>query len=234
MPVVINSGWGGVLFHEAVGHGLEADYILSGSSVYADQLGSRVADSAVTLIDDATLPAHRGSFRVDDEGHPARRTVLIEDGLLCGYLTDRRTAHLLGLGRTGNGRRQSFSHLPLPRMSNLYVAPGTVDPAALLEDTPRGIYVASLGGGMVEPASGQFVFSVTEGYLIERGRVAAPVRGATLAGDAFSVLQGVDAVASDLHLDPGIGICGKQGQSVPVGVGQPTLRLREMLVGGTS
>jgi TldD protein len=233
MPVVIRSGWGGVLFHEAVGHGLEADYILAGSSVYADKLGARIADRVVTLIDDATVPGHRGSFRVDDEGHPGRRTVLIEDGVLTGYLTDRRTSLALRQPQSGNGRRQSFSYLPMPRMSNLCIVPGTVAPEALLEDTSRGLYVASLGGGMVEPASGQFVFSVTEGYLIERGRLAAPVRGATLVGDALSVLQDIDAVANDFSLDPGVGICGKQGQSVVVGVGQPTLRLRQLLVGGT-
>jgi TldD protein len=234
LPVVIRSGWGGVLFHEAVGHGLEADYILTGSSAYAGKLGSRVADRAVTLIDNATVPGHRGSYRVDDEGYPARQTVLIESGVLRAYLTDRRTAAHLRLPRSGNGRRQSFSHLPLPRMSNLYIAPGTVEPETLIADTPRGLYVVSLGGGMVEPASGQFVFSVTEGYLIDRGRLAAPVRGATLAGEAFTVLQDVDAIGSDFSLDPGVGTCGKQGQSVAVGVGQPTIRVRELLVGGTA
>jgi TldD protein len=234
MPVVVSNGWGGVLFHEAVGHGLEADHIVANGSVYAGKLGRRVADPLVTLVDDATVPGHRGSCRFDDEGSPAQHTLLVEAGILRGYLADRKTARQLGLPRTGNGRRQSFQFLPIPRMSNLYIAPGTTDPDDLLRDTPRGLYVKSLGGGMVDTASGQFVFSVTEGYLIERGRLGPPVRGATLAGDAFSVLAGIDAVGSDFAMDPGLGNCGKQGQWVPVGVGQPTLRVRELLVGGTA
>jgi TldD protein len=234
MPVVIGNGWGGVLFHEAVGHGLEADHIVKNSSVYAGKLGQVVAAPVVTLIDDATIPNHRGSYRVDDEGVPGQRTLLVEAGVLRGFLTDRKTARELGLPASGNGRRQSFQHLPQPRMTNLVIQPGRGDPADLVRDTPRGLYVQSLGGGMVDSASGQFVFSVTEGFLIENGRLGPPIRGATLAGNSFQVLADVDAVADDFALDPGLGNCGKGGQWVPVGVGQPTLRVRELVVGGTA
>lgn len=234
MPVVISNGWGGVLFHEAVGHGLEADHIERKSSVYAGKLGQRVANPMVTLIDDATIPNHRGSFRVDDEGVAGQRTMCVVEGVLEGYLTDRKHARALGLPTSGNGRRQSFQKLPIPRMTNLIVQPGPSAPEEILTDTPRGLYVVSLGGGQVDTTSGQFVFSVTEGYLIENGRLTTPVRGATLAGDSFSVLARVDAVANDFALDPGLGTCGKQGQHVPVGVGQPTLRVSEMIVGGTA
>ena len=234
MPVVVRNGWGGVLFHEAVGHGLEADHVVKESSVYSGKLGQRVAGSLVTLVDDATLPSHRGSFRFDDEGSPGRRTLLVEAGILRGYLTDRRSAVKLGLPRSGNGRRQSFHYLPQPRMTNLVILPGQGNPADLLRDTPSGLYVQSLGGGMVDTASGQFVFSVTEGFLIEGGRLGPPVRGATIAGSSFEVLADVDAVADDFALDPGLGNCGKGGQWVPVGVGQPTLRVRELVVGGTA
>jgi TldD protein len=234
MPVVISNGWGGVLFHEAVGHGLEADHIERNSSVYAGKLGQRVANPIVTLIDDATIPNHRGSYRVDDEGVAGQRTLCVVEGMLEGYLTDRKHARALGLPTSGNGRRQSFQKLPIPRMTNLIVEPGTSTPDEIIGNTPRGLYVVSLGGGQVDTTSGQFVFSVTEGYLIESGRLAAPVRGATLAGDSFSVLARVDAIANDFALDPGLGTCGKQGQHVPVGVGQPTLRVSEMIVGGTA
>jgi TldD protein len=234
MPVIMSNGWGGVLFHEAVGHGLEADHIERKSSVYAGRLGDRVAASIVTLVDDATVPRHRGSFRVDDEGVAAQRTPLVVDGILEGYLTDRKHAKALGLATSGNGRRQSFQRLPIPRMTNLLVEPGTSQPAEILADTPSGLYVVSLGGGQVDTTSGQFVFSVTEGYSIDKGKLGAPIRGATLAGDSFSVLERVDAIADDFALDPGLGTCGKQGQQVPVGVGQPTLRVSEMIVGGTA
>jgi TldD protein len=234
MPVLMSNGWGGVLFHEAVGHGLEADHIERKSSVYEGKLGERVAAPIVTLVDDATIPNHRGSFRVDDEGVAGQRTPLVVGGILEGYLTDRKHALALGLATSGNGRRQSFQKLPLPRMTNLVVEPGTSSPAEILADTPTGLYVVSLGGGQVDTTSGQFVFSVTEGYLIERGKLGAPVRGATLAGDSFSVLARVDAIADDFALDPGLGTCGKQGQNVPVGVGQPTLRVAELIVGGTA
>jgi TldD protein len=234
MPVVVRNGWGGVLFHEAVGHGLEADHVVKQSSVYADKLGQRVAASLVTLVDDATVPNHRGSFRFDDEGSPGQRTLLVEQGILRGYLTDRKSAQKLGLPHTGNGRRQSFHYLPQPRMTNLVILPGQGSPDDLLRDTPRGLYVQSLGGGMVDTASGQFVFSVTEGFLIEGGRLTAPVRGATIAGSSFEVLADIDAVAADFEMDPGLGNCGKGGQWVPVGVGQPTLRVRELVVGGTA
>jgi TldD protein len=234
MPVVVSNGWGGVLFHEAVGHGLEADHVVKNSSVYVGKIGQRVADPLVTLVDDATLPKHRGSFRFDDEGSPGRRTYLVEEGVLQAYLTDRKSADKLRLPRTGNGRRQSFQHLPIPRMTNLFITPGKADPDDIVRDTRQGLYVASLGGGMVDPTSGQFVFSVTEGYLIENGRIGPPVRGASLAGDSFRVLADIDAVANNFALDPGLGTCGKGGQWVPVGVGQPTLRVRELIVGGTA
>jgi TldD protein len=234
MPVVVGNGWGGVLFHEAVGHGLEADHVSKNSSVYAGRLGEAVASPLVTLIDDATVPGHRGSYRFDDEGVPGQRTPLVVRGVLQGYLTDRQRARRLGLPTSGNGRRQSFRFLPIPRMTNLYIEAGPSDPADIVADTPRGLYVASLGGGQVDSASGQFVFSVTEGYLIENGTLATPVRGATLAGDSFSVLSRIDAVGSDFAFDSGLGNCGKLGQWVPVGVGQPTLRVSELLVGGTA
>lgn len=234
MPVIISNGWGGVLFHEAVGHGLEADHIERNSSVYAGKLGQRVANPMVTLIDDATIPNHRGSYRVDDEGVAGQRTMCVVGGVLEGYLTDRKHARALGLPTSGNGRRQSFQKLPIPRMTNLIVEPGATSPADILADTPTGLYVVSLGGGQVDTTSGQFVFSVTEGYLIDKGKLGAPVRGATLAGDSFSVLARVDAIGDDFALDPGLGTCGKQGQHVPVGVGQPTLRVSELIVGGTA
>ena len=234
MPVIIGNGWGGVLFHEAVGHGLEADHIERKSSVYAGKLGEKVAAPIVTLVDDATIPFHRGSFRVDDEGVAGQRTPLVVGGILEGYLTDRKHARALGLATSGNGRRQSFQKLPIPRMSNLVVERGTSTPAEILADTPSGLYVVSLGGGQVDTTSGQFVFSVTEGYRIEQGRLGPPVRGATLAGDSFSVLARVDAIGDDFALDPGLGTCGKQGQWVAVGVGQPTLRVTELIVGGTA
>jgi len=234
MPVIVSNGWGGVLFHEAVGHGLEGDHVERNSSVYVGKLGERVAAPIVTLLDDATIPLHRGSFRVDDEGVAAQRTALVVGGILEGYLTDRKSARALGLATSGNGRRQSFQKLPLPRMTNLVVEPGTSSPADILADTPSGLYVVSLGGGQVDTTSGQFVFSVTEGYLIEGGRLGPPVRGATLAGDSFSVLARVDAIGDDFALDPGLGTCGKQGQWVAVGVGQPTLRVSELIVGGTA
>jgi TldD protein len=234
MPVVVGNGWGGVLFHEAVGHGLEADHIAKNSSVYAGRMGDSVASQLVTLVDDATVPGHRGSFRVDDEGVPAQRKAVVERGVLHSYLTDRRRATQLAMPLTGNGRRQSFQHMPIPRMTNLYIEAGGVDPQDIIADTPRGLYVASLGGGQVDSASGQFVFSVTEGYLIDGGKLVTPLRGATLAGDSFSVLAGIDVVGNDFALDPGLGNCGKLGQWVPVGVGQPTLRVSELLVGGTA
>ncbi|MFN8634823.1 MAG: TldD/PmbA family protein [Chloroflexota bacterium] len=234
MPAIVSNGWGGVLFHEAVGHGLEADHIERKSSVYEGKLGQRVAAPIVTLADDATIPNHRGSYRIDDEGVAGQRTPVVVGGILEGYLTDRKHAQLLGLATSGNGRRQSYQKLPIPRMTNLVVEPGTSSPADILADTPRGLYVVSLGGGQVDTTSGQFVFSVTEGYTIENGRLGRPVRGATLAGNSFAVLANVDAVADDFALDPGLGTCGKQGQRVPVGVGQPTLRVSEIVVGGTA
>lgn len=234
MPVVIGSGWGGVLFHEAVGHGLEVDHVYHKGSVYEGKVGQMVASPLVTLVDDGTVAAHRGSFAVDDEGAPSARNVLIEKGVLRAFLTDRKYSRLMTLPCTGNGRRQSYMHPPVPRMTNLYTEPGESTPDEIIRATKRGLYVRSLGGGQVETASGQFVFSVTEGYLIEDGRLTTPVRGATIAGDALSVLQRIDMVANDFAMDPGMGNCGKAGQWVAVGVGQPTLRVSELIVGGTN
>ncbi|MFN8522902.1 MAG: TldD/PmbA family protein [Chloroflexota bacterium] len=232
-PVIIANGWGGVLFHEAVGHGLEGDHAARSGSVYAARLGTRVAPEHVSLMDDATVPGHRGSYRIDDEGTPSQRTLLIDRGILVGFLTDRKHAALLNAPRSGNARRQSFQYPPIPRMSNLFLQPGQATPQELIRETAHGVYVASLGGGQVDPASGQFVFSVTEGYEIENGAIGTPIRGANIAGTSLAVLEHVDGVANDFQMDPGLGNCGKLGQWVPVGVGQPTIRIREMIVGGT-
>jgi TldD protein len=232
MPVVLSNGFGGVLFHEACGHGLEADYILKQTSIWEGRLGQRVAEPFVTALDDGETAGMWGSASFDDEGTPSQRTVVVDHGVLTGYLTDLLRGEKLGMPSTGNGRRQSFRHLPYPRMTNTYFAPGAVSAADLIADTPRAFYAKSLSGGQVDPATGDFVFGVAEGYLIENGRVGAPVKGATLIGNGAGVLASIDAVASDL--DVKAGMCGKEGQSVPVGTGQPTLRLRELTVGGTS
>jgi TldD protein len=231
MPVVLGNGFGGVLFHEACGHGLEADYILKKSSVWEGKQGTRVAGEHLFAYDDGVSLGMWGSAGCDDEGTPCQRTTLIEAGVLTGYLTDRLRAGALALPLTGNGRRQDYRSLPYPRMTNTYFGPGTSTSAELIADTPKGFYAKSLSGGEVNPVTGDFVFGVEEGYLIERGRIGAPVRGATLIGNGPSVLQSIDAIADDLEVKAGT--CGKEGQHVPVGSGQPTVRIRELTIGGT-
>lgn len=232
MPVVMSNAWGGVLFHEACGHALEADFINQGSSVFAGRVGEKVASSLITLIDDSTLPARRGSFRFDDDGTPSQPTVLIEQGVLKGYMWDLAEARKTKAHSTGNGRRESFRYLPLPRMTNTFIAPGDRDPEEIIGSVKRGLYVKRLGGGQADVAKGDFVFSVTEGYLIEDGKITAPIRGANLVGNGPAILSEIDMVGSDFEMDKGFGRCGK-GQMVPVGVGQPTLRIPKIIVGGT-
>jgi TldD protein len=231
MPVVLANGFGGVLFHEACGHGLEADFIVKKTSIWEGKRGERVAEPFVTAYDDGASAGMWGSGSFDDEGTPSEKTAVVEEGILRWYLTDVLRGERLGLASTGNGRRQSFRHLPYPRMTNTYFAPGTVTPDDLIADTPRAFYAKSLAGGQVDPATGDFVFGVSEGYLIENGRVGQAVRGATLIGNGAEVLRNIDAIGDDL--DVKAGMCGKEGQAVPVGTGQPTLRLRELTVGGT-
>jgi len=232
--VVMANGWAGVLLHEAVGHGLEADAARKGSTIFAGKLGQQVASELCTVVDDGSLPGYRGSIGIDDEGSPSERTVLIENGILRSYMTDQLNARLMGLPLTGNGRRESYLHVPIPRMTNTFLEAGDSDPEEILRSVKKGFYAVEFGGGQVDTASGQFVFNVTEGYLIEGGRATAPVKGATLVGNGPEVLKQVDRVGSDCALDPGLGTCGKAGQHVPVGVGQPHLRIREMTVGGTA
>ena len=234
MPVVLGPGWPGVLLHEAVGHGLEGDFNRKGTSAFAGRIGETVASPLCTVVDDATLANRRGSLTVDDEGTPGQRTVLIENGVLVGYLQDKHNATLMGTSSTGNGRRQSYSHLPMPRMTNTFLEAGDSDPQEIIASVDKGVYAVSFGGGQVDITSGKFVFSATEAYLIEGGKVGAPIRGATLIGNGPQVMQRVSMVGADLQLDEGVGVCGKDGQTVPVGVGQPTLRIDEITVGGTS
>jgi TldD protein len=234
MTVVLGPGWPGVLLHEAVGHGLEGDFNRKGTSAFAGRLGERVAAPGVTVVDDGTLPGRRGSLNVDDEGTPTANTVLIEDGILRGYMQDKLNARLMGVAPTGNGRRESYAHLPMPRMTNTYMLAGTRDPQAIIASVDQGLYAANFGGGQVDITSGKFVFSASEAYLIENGKVGRPVKGATLIGNGPEVLTRVSMVGDDLQLDQGVGTCGKEGQSVPVGVGQPTLRIDGLTVGGTS
>ncbi|GAB6138225.1 TldD/PmbA family protein [Halanaerobaculum tunisiense] len=231
MPVVINNSFGGVLFHEACGHGLEADAIEKGSSVFADQVGEQVASSVVTAVDDATVQNAWGSFNVDDEGAPAQRTVLIKDGILQDYMYDRKRAKNEERRSTGNGRRSSYRNLPLPRMTNTFISPGESDPDKIVSAVDDGLYAKKLSGGQVEPATGEFVFTVAEGYLIKNGQLDRPVRGATLVGTGIDVLQNISMVGNDLELAPGM--CGKGGQSIPAAVGQPTLLVDQITVGGT-
>ncbi len=231
MPVILANGFGGVLFHEACGHGLEADFILKKTSIWADKQGQRVAERLVTAYDDGATPELWGSNLIDDEGTPTQRTAVIEEGVLTGYLVDLLRGRKLGFEATGNGRRQSFRHIPYPRMTNTYFAAGGVTPQDLIADTPKAFYAKSLSGGQVDPATGDFVFGVAEGYLIENGRVGPAVKGATLIGNGAEVLRSIDAIADDLEIKAGM--CGKEGQLVPVGTGQPTVRLRELTVGGT-
>ena len=234
MTVVLGPGWPGVLLHEAVGHGLEGDFNRKGSSAFSGRLGQRVASPGVTVVDDGTLPGRRGSLTVDDEGTPTQRTVLIEDGVLRGYMQDSLNARLLGMPLTGNARRESFAHVTLPRMTNTYMLAGPHDPKEIIASVPRGIYATNFGGGQVDITSGKFVFSAAEAYLIENGKVTQPVKGATLIGNGPDVLTRVTMIGNDLELDAGIGTCGKEGQSVPVGVGQPTLKIEGLTVGGTA
>ena len=233
MPVVVGAGWPGVLLHEAVGHGLEGDFNRKGTSTYSGRVGEQVASKLCTIVDDGTLPGRRGSLSVDDEGTPTQCTTLIENGILRGYLQDTLNARLMGVAATGNGRRESFAHLPMPRMTNTYMLAGESDPADIIKSVKKGLYAVNFGGGQVDITSGKFVFSATEAYLIEDGRVTAPVKGATLIGNGPEAMNRVSMVGNDLALDEGVGICGKDGQSVPVGVGQPTLKIDLMTVGGT-
>jgi len=233
LPVVIGNGWGGVLLHEAIGHAFEADFVRRGTSVYTGKLGQLVASEACTVVDDGSIPRLRGSFAVDDEGTPAARTPLIENGVLRGYLHDLLSARALGASPTGNGRRQSFRTPPIPRQSNLFMQAGEHDVEEILRSVPRGLYAKNLGGGQVDIVNGNFVFEVTEGYLIEEGQVGAPVRGANLIGSGPEVLKRIERVGADFAFDPGLGTCGKDGQSQPVGVGQPTVLVGSMTVGGT-
>jgi TldD protein len=233
MVVVLGPGWPGVLLHEAIGHGLEGDFNRKGTSAFTNRLGQQVASDLCTVVDDGTLASRRGSLNVDDEGTPTQRTVLIEDGRLAGYLQDKLNARLMNMPVTGNGRRQSFAHLPMPRMTNTYMLPGPHTPEEIIASVEKGIYARNFGGGQVDITNGKFVFSASEAYLIEKGRLGAPIRDATLIGDGASVLRRVSMVGNDLQLDDGVGTCGKEGQSVPVGVGQPTLRVDGLTVGGT-
>ncbi|MBD0305421.1 MAG: metalloprotease TldD [Nitrospiraceae bacterium] len=233
MPVVLAGGWPGILLHEAIGHGLEADFNRRKTSAFSNLMGKRVASDVCTIVDDGTLPFRRGSLNMDDEGTPTGRTVLIERGILRGYLTDRLNARLMGIPLTGNGRRESFQAIPLPRMTNTFMLAGTSDPDDILRSVTRGLYAVSFGGGQVDITNGKFVFSASEAYLIEDGKITKPVKGATLIGNGPEILTKVSMVGHDLKLDEGIGTCGKDGQSVPVGVGLPTIRIDEITVGGT-
>ena len=233
MPVVLGSGWPGVLLHEAVGHGLEGDFIRKGTSAFAGRTGQRVASELCTVVDDGTLPGRRGSLAVDDEGRPTQRNVLIENGVLKGFLYDKLNARLASVASTGNGRRESFAHRPMPRMTNTYMLPGPHARDEIVASVDRGLYAVNFGGGQVDITSGKFVFSASEAYLIEKGKITRPVRGATLIGNGPEVLTRVSMVGDDLALDDGVGTCGKDGQSVPVGVGMPTVKVDRLTVGGT-
>lgn len=233
MPVVVGAGWPGVLLHEAIGHGLEGDFNRKGTSAFSGRIGEQVASPLCTVVDDGTLEGRRGSLSVDDEGSQTNCTTLIENGILTGYIHDKLNARLMGHKATGNGRRESFAHLPMPRMTNTYMRAGESDPQEIIASVEKGLYAVNFGGGQVDITSGKFVFGATEAYLIENGKITRPVRGATLIGDGPSVLTEVSMVGNDLALDSGVGVCGKDGQSVPVGVGQPTLKINTMTVGGT-
>ncbi len=234
MPVVLGPGWPGILLHEAIGHGLEGDFNRKGTSAFAGLLGKRIASPGVTVVDDGTMPDRRGSLTIDDEGTPTNRTTLIDDGILVEFLQDRQNARLMGVRPTGNGRRQSYAHAPMPRMTNTVMLSGSHSREEMIRSVPRGLYAVNFGGGQVDITSGKFVFSASEAYLIEDGRITAPVKGATLIGNGPDALTKVEMVGDDMALDPGIGTCGKQGQGVPVGVGQPTLKLAGLTVGGTN
>ncbi|MBX3635731.1 MAG: metalloprotease TldD [Rubrivivax sp.] len=234
MAVVLGPGWPGVLLHEAVGHGLEGDFNRKGSSTFAGRVGERVAAKGVTVLDDGTIADRRGSLNVDDEGHATQRSVLIEDGILRGYIQDSLNARLMGVAPTGNGRRESYAHLPMPRMTNTYMLAGDRDPAEIVASLKRGLYATNFGGGQVDITSGKFVFSASEAFWVENGRILYPVKGATIIGNGPDAMTRVSMIGRDLQLDTGVGVCGKEGQSVPVGVGQPTLRIDKLTVGGTA
>jgi TldD protein len=234
MPVVLGAGWPGILLHEAVGHGLEGDFNRKGTSKFAGRIGQAVASSLCTIVDDGTLPNRRGSLAIDDEGTAGQYNVLIENGVLRGYMQDKLNARLSGVAPTGNGRRESFAHIPMPRMTNTYMLAGPHDPEEIIRSVDKGLYAPNFGGGQVDITSGKFVFSASEAYLIEKGKLTRPVKGAMLIGDGPDVLQKISMVGNDLKLDRGVGTCGKDGQSVPVGVGQPTLKIDELTVGGTA
>ena len=233
MPVVLGPGWPAILLHEAIGHGLEGDFNRKGTSAFSELMGKRVAAKGVTVVDDGTINARRGSLTIDDEGTPTQRTVLIEDGILTGYMQDRMNARLVGKTSTGNGRRQSYAYAPMPRMTNTVMENGTDDPADILKSVKKGLYAVNFGGGQVDITSGKFVFTCTEAYRIEDGKIGAAVKGATLIGNGPDVLTRVKMIGNDMELDPGVGTCGKDGQGVPVGVGQPTLLIDNLTVGGT-
>jgi TldD protein len=233
MPVVLGSGWPGVMLHEAVGHGLEGDFNRKGTSVFSGRVGDQVASKGVTVIDDGTMADRRGSITIDDEGTKSARNVLIEDGILKGYMQDRQNARLMGVEATGNGRRQSYAHLPMPRMTNTFMESGDYDPEEIIASTKSGLYAANFAGGQVDITSGKFVFSASEAYLIEDGKITAPVKGATLIGNGPDAMSKISLLGNDSKLDRGVGTCGKSGQSVPVGVGQPTLKMGGITVGGT-
>lgn len=233
MPIVLGPGWPGILLHEAVGHGLEGDFNRKGTSAFSGKVGQRVASPLCTIVDDGTLQDRRGSLSVDDEGTPGQYSVLVEGGILKGYMQDKLNARLMGVESTGNGRRESFAHVPMPRMTNTYMLAGPHDPEEIIASVDKGIYAPNFGGGQVDITSGKFVFSASEAYLIEKGKVTAPIKGAMLIGDGPEALSRISMVGNDLELDSGVGTCGKEGQSVPVGVGQPTLKIDEITVGGT-
>ena len=234
MPVVLGAGWPGVLLHEAVGHGLEGDFNRKGSSAFSGRIGEQVASPLCTVVDDGTLPDRRGSLSMDDEGVAGQKTVLIENGKLTGYMQDKFNSQLMGQASTGNGRRESYAHLPMPRMTNTYMLPGEDDPGDIIRSIKKGLYAVNFGGGQVDITSGKFVFSANEAYLIEDGKITHPVKGATLIGNGPEAMNRISMVGNDLALDRGVGVCGKEGQSVPVGVGQPTLKIDELTVGGTA
>ena len=234
MTVVLGSGWPGILLHEAIGHGLEGDFNRKGSSAFSNMIGQQVAAKGITIVDDGTIQDRRGSLSIDDEGNPTNRTVLIEDGILRGYIQDTQNARLMNMPVTGNARRESYAHIPMPRMTNTYMLNGNMPPEEIIKSVKKGLYAANFGGGQVDITSGKFVFSAAEAYMIEDGKITYPVKGATLIGNGPEVLKRVSMIGNDMSLDSGVGTCGKEGQSVPVGVGQPTLKIDAMTVGGTT
>jgi len=234
MTVVLGSGWPGILLHEAIGHGLEGDFNRKGSSAFSGMIGQRVAAKGVTVLDDGTIADRRGSLNVDDEGHASQRNVLIEDGILKAYIQDSMNARLMGVAPTGNGRRESYAHVPMPRMTNTYMLGGDMHPQEIVASIKKGLYATNFGGGQVDITSGKFVFSASQAYWVENGKIQYPVKGATLVGNGPDALTRVKMIGNDMALDPGVGTCGKEGQSVPVGVGQPTLRIDGLTVGGTA